>query len=158
MTNEELSELAKCQDVCPNPECENGKVYSELTPWSCNEEDCPTCKGTGKKQDPDREILARRLAEYDNWRFDDLMEKPTSFNSGVSKFLYRNRASSILALFGDVRKKERARTIKEVEDLIIGGRLGEPEQEGKDAYFLEAKGWQALKESNGLQRPGTAMP
>ena len=34
--------------------------------------------------------------------------------------------------------------LDEVEKLIVGGRLGEPEQEGKDVYFLDAKGWQEL--------------
>lgn len=30
------------------------------------------------------------------------------------------------------------------EELICGGRLGEPEQDGRDSYFLDAKCWQAL--------------
>ena len=32
------------------------------------------------------------------------------------------------------------------DELICGGRLGEPEQDGEDAYFLNAKGWQVLLE------------
>ena len=38
--------------------------------------------------------------------------------------------------------------VKLVEGLIIGGRLGEPEQEGKDIYYLDAKGWQELKKED----------
>lgn len=44
-----------------------------------------------------------------------------------------------------IARKAEENMREQVEELIIGGRLGEPEQKGRDVYFLDAKGWQELK-------------
>ena len=64
------AQLAKCQDVCP--ECKGEKfVPIEMTMHGTriphlNYADCPTCKGTGKKQDSDKGKIAEIMWDFRN--------------------------------------------------------------------------------------------
>ncbi len=92
---------------------------------------------------PGRDELKREIGEIHkslvSWNMElNVPEK--------EKLNWRQAEERILALFPD-EKELRKQIIKEVEELIIGGRLGKPEQEGKDVFFLDAERWQEVKEN-----------
>ena len=51
------------------------------------------------------------------------------------------------AIAREAKRKILEQMVENIEALIIGGRLGEPEQAGIDVYYLDAKGWQELSNS-----------
>lgn len=77
---------AKSQEKCPNPDCDNGKIYVEITPWKANVEDCPTCQGTGKKLKVDSPKLTEEIVE--------ILREFTTFNHDDKLITFSPRAAA----------------------------------------------------------------
>ncbi len=104
---------------------------------------------TDKLDRPDREKIARVLASMDNFPYDDLKEKDTSFNEGnPTQSHYIRRADQILALIPTEEEIRRAVTEeirRELGKLILSDNI-----EAKSGT-INYQEWQTFWEKYGVK-------
>ena len=144
------AQLAKAHRDRPEcPECKGEKQIrhidsSQITPeWKREIEylkDCPTCKGTGKANRPEREKIAEKLYSFNTPAYN---RRAWGLVPEAERKIYYNEAGQIAALFPDIEQAERERILNQMEleqcDPTVMAYHN-------DYYWLDKDVWQALKE------------